>query len=76
MDTIMSPSLVRSKPQATRQKRRSSANVASAKAFSKKAVHKRGRALRELAKEFAKKRAAGDNRALTPLQRRMMSGGP
>jgi hypothetical protein len=32
--------------------------------------------LKELANEFAKEREAAGNRVLTPLQRRMMSGGP
>ena len=32
-------------------------------------------ALKELAKEFAERRTAVDDRSLTPLQRRMLSGG-
>jgi hypothetical protein len=72
---IMGSSLKKPKSQAARSKRGSSANVASAKGSSRKAGHKARPTLRELAKEFAKERAAAGDRVLTPLQRRMMSGG-
>jgi hypothetical protein len=71
----MSPSLNKPKQQQVRHKRRSSTDVASAKRSPAKTVHKARPTLKQLAKEFAKQRVAAGNRVLTPLQRRMMSGG-
>jgi hypothetical protein len=71
----MSPSLHKPKSHAHRHKSRPSAKVVSPKSSPKKAGNRARPSLKELAKEFAEARKAAGDRVLTPLQRRMMSGG-
>ena len=71
----MGRSLHKRKSRVSQHKRRSAANVALAKRSRPKTGHKARPTLKQLAKEFAREGPAAGKRALTPLQRRMISGG-
>jgi len=71
----MSRSVHKPKSNAHRHKRRPHTKVVSTKNSPRKLGNKAHPTLKELAKDFAKERDLAGDRALTPLQRRMTSGG-